>query len=187
MANRTVSFRLPATLIKSIEAQSKVTGRSKTSLIIEALNQAIDPQSPATDSAATSVLQQQIQELKDQVKTLSGQLDTLRQNSHSNGQLLDDVTFLKQAVASFQSWNPSASLELSSDLLILDANGELAAAADTVDGLELPENYIEGEPPEAIRQLITRMIQQAHTLDQILSASPDLVIVFDRIGPLYLC
>ncbi|MDJ0704514.1 MAG: PAS domain S-box protein [Leptolyngbyaceae cyanobacterium MO_188.B28] len=182
MANRTVSFRLPATLIKSIEAQSKVTGRSKTSLIIEALNQAIDPQTSPSNSATTSALQQQIQELKDQVKTLSGQLDTLRQNTHPNGHLLDDITFLKQAAASFQAWSPSASLEFSGDLLILDANDDLTSTAEMTDGLELPENYVEGEPPEAIRQLITRMIQQAHTLDQILSASPDLVIVYDRIG-----
>ena len=181
MANRTVSFRLPATLIKRIEAQAKSTGRSKTSLIIEALNQAIAPQDPLLDAAATTAFQQEIQALKDQVKTLSEQLDTLRQTSHSNVKLLDDIAFLKQAVASFQVLNPSVSLESSSELLILDGNEKLAATV-TADGLKLSENYIEDEPPEEIRQLIARMIQQAQTLDQILSASPDLVIVYDRIG-----
>ena len=78
MANRTVSFRLPATLITKIEAQAKVTGRSKTSLIIEALNQAIDPQPSSIDSAAPAALQRQIQQLEAQVLALSEQLDALR-------------------------------------------------------------------------------------------------------------
>ncbi|MDJ0704109.1 MAG: PAS domain S-box protein [Leptolyngbyaceae cyanobacterium MO_188.B28] len=70
MATKTVSFRLPDTIVKAIEAQTQATGKRKTTLIIEALAQVYGLPAPAPPSATPEALQQQLDELKQQMLAL---------------------------------------------------------------------------------------------------------------------
>lgn len=80
MANRTVSFRLPETLIRAIEAEAERTGRSKTEVVIEALTHEDGPLNvlPAI-TKPRSQLERQIDTIRSQVEDISaapsGQID----------------------------------------------------------------------------------------------------------------
>ncbi|MEO0409292.1 MAG: ribbon-helix-helix protein, CopG family [Cyanobacteria bacterium P01_A01_bin.135] len=80
MANRTVSFRLPETLIRAIESEADRTGRSKTEVVIEALTHEDGPLSvlPAI-TKPRSQLERQIDTIRSQVEDIGavpiGQLD----------------------------------------------------------------------------------------------------------------
>ena len=70
MASKTVSFRLPDSLIKAIEARTQSTGKRKTTLIIEALAQVYDLPPPSTPSTTPETIQQQLDKLKHQIAAL---------------------------------------------------------------------------------------------------------------------
>ena len=70
MASKTVSFRLPDTLIKAIEARTQTTGKRKTTLIIEALAQVYGHPTSSLPSVTPEALQQQLDELKNQMTAL---------------------------------------------------------------------------------------------------------------------
>ena len=71
MKTKTVSFRLPNDVIESIEAQAKVTGRSKTNIVLNALTQAYGFHRPSSPSPSLEHLERQLHELRGQVKALS--------------------------------------------------------------------------------------------------------------------
>ena len=71
MASKTVSFRLPENIVQAIEAHAKATGKNKTTLIVEVLTQAygLEP-SPQRRQITPTMLQQQLDDLKQQVTNL---------------------------------------------------------------------------------------------------------------------
>lgn len=71
MANRTVSFRLPETLIRAIETEAERTGRSKTEVVIEALTHQDSPLDalPAI-TKPRSQLERQIDTIRSQVEDI---------------------------------------------------------------------------------------------------------------------
>ncbi|MGB3615311.1 MAG: ribbon-helix-helix protein, CopG family [Elainellaceae cyanobacterium] len=71
MANRTVSFRLPETLIRAIETEAERTGRSKTEVVIEALTHEDGPLNvlPAI-TKPRSQLERQIDTIRSQVEEI---------------------------------------------------------------------------------------------------------------------
>ena len=71
MTRKTVSFRLPESIIQAIEAHAKATGKTRTTLIVEVLSQAYGLPQPSPPQVTTEMLQQQIDELKQQVATLA--------------------------------------------------------------------------------------------------------------------
>lgn len=71
MAKKTVSFRLPDNIVQALEAQAKVTGKNKTKLVVEILTQAYDLSQPPSQQVTPEMLQQQIDQLKQQVAVLS--------------------------------------------------------------------------------------------------------------------
>ena len=76
---RTVSFRVQDELINRIKAEAKATGRSTTSLVIEALSQVFDLSQPYSAPITTNALPQQLERLEEQIKELSEQLAELPQ------------------------------------------------------------------------------------------------------------
>ena len=60
MASKTVSFRLPESIVQAIEAQAKVTGKNKTTLIVEVLTQAYGFSPPSAQQITLEMLQQQV-------------------------------------------------------------------------------------------------------------------------------
>ena len=72
MANRTVSFRLPETLIRAIETEAERTGRSKTEVVIEALTHEDSPLNvlPAI-TKPRSQLERQIDTIRFQVEEMN--------------------------------------------------------------------------------------------------------------------
>lgn len=71
MKTKTVSFRFPNDVIESIEAEAKVTGRSKTNIVLNALTQAYGFHRPSEPSPTLEHLEQQLNELRGQIKNLS--------------------------------------------------------------------------------------------------------------------
>ncbi|MDJ0704111.1 MAG: PAS domain S-box protein [Leptolyngbyaceae cyanobacterium MO_188.B28] len=71
MASKTVSFRLPENIVQAIEAHAKATGKNKTTLIVEVLTQAYGlAPSPQQRQITPTMLQQQLDDLKQQVTNL---------------------------------------------------------------------------------------------------------------------
>ncbi len=102
MANRTVSFRLPETLIRAIEAEAERTGRSKTEVVIEALTHQDSPLDalPAI-TKPRSQLERQIDTIRSQVEDIHG-----TSNIHVEQQLailikaVEDVALRVQSIES---------------------------------------------------------------------------------------
>ena len=76
---RTVSFRVQDELINRIKAEAKATGRSTTSLVIEALSQVFNLSEPYSTPIITNTLPQQLERLEAQITNLSEQLAELPQ------------------------------------------------------------------------------------------------------------
>ena len=70
MASKTVSFRLPENIVQAIEAHAKATGKNKTTLIVEVLTQAYGLSQPSDQQITPAMLQQQLDELKQQLAVL---------------------------------------------------------------------------------------------------------------------
>ncbi|NJN57484.1 MAG: PAS domain S-box protein [Leptolyngbyaceae cyanobacterium SL_5_9] len=175
MASKTITFRLPAEVIEVIESQAKATGRNRTAIVIEALAQTYGLHPPSPAPVTTEILQQQLDDLQEQVTTLSQQLAEANQKSLSNGNTAGLVQILEQAIRSFQTF----SIQPSEDLA---AGNWLAQTAQTATEA-LPDNSSWGKQfVDEQLQLIAQLKQQAKALDQILAASPGLTCVQDRMG-----
>ncbi|MDJ0705750.1 MAG: hypothetical protein QNJ46_20990 [Leptolyngbyaceae cyanobacterium MO_188.B28] len=126
MANKTISFRIPDEITEALETQVKITGRSKTSLILEALTQAFGLPTKSTQSTTVQSLQHQLQALEEKVTALSTQLTEFRSDHHSRVSIRQSSKLLEKAVISFQPLDP-ANDDLQGDLLFLPASESLTA------------------------------------------------------------
>ncbi|MDJ0703546.1 MAG: PAS domain S-box protein [Leptolyngbyaceae cyanobacterium MO_188.B28] len=70
MARKTVSFRLPESIVQAIEEHAKATGKSKTTLFLEVLTRAYGFSQPASQPITPKLLKQQLEQLKQQVETV---------------------------------------------------------------------------------------------------------------------
>ena len=129
MANKTISFRIPDEITEVLETQAKVTGRSKTSLILEALTQAFGLPTDPTETMTAPSLQHQLQALEEKVTALSTQLAEFRLTPYSRVSNRRPSKLLNQAVISFQPLDPADS-DLREDLLFLPAGESLTAKAE---------------------------------------------------------
>lgn len=121
MANKTISFRIPDEVTEALETQVKLTGRSKTSLIVEALTQAFGLPRTSPASPTINSLEHQLKALEKKVTVLSSQLAEFRLNPHSNPPSLHNSKLLEQAVVSFQALSPNSG-SLRDDLLFIGAD-----------------------------------------------------------------
>jgi len=172
MASKTITFRLPAEVIEVIESQARATGRNRTAIVIEALAQTYGLHPPSPAPVTTEILQQQLDDLQEQVTTLSQQLAEANQKSLASGNTADLVQILEQAIRSFQTF----SLQPSEDLAVGNWFAQTATEAPPED-----PSWQKQFADEQL-QLITQLKQQAKALDQILAASPGLTCVQDRMG-----
>ena len=149
MVNQTVSFRLPAEIIKQIATKAKKTDQTKTAVIVEALTQAFSP--PQLPSGLTiNDLQHQLESLHDQVAALSAQLAELNQVVYSEEGCLHRIVALEQ---------------------MAEANVE-----------KFGGSWIEMRQVGETQPLMSQMTQPGKMLNQILSASPDLLFAYDLQG-----
>jgi PAS domain S-box-containing protein len=172
MASKTITFRLPAEVIEVIESQARATGRNRTAIVIEALAQTYGLQPPSPAPVTTEILQQQLDDLQEQVTTLSYQLAEANQKSLVNSNTADLVQVLEQAIRSFQTF----SIQPSED--VVTGSWSSQTAIETLPGDPSWQKQIVDEQ----LQLIAQLKQQAKALDQILAASPGLTCVQDRMG-----
>ena len=91
MANQTFSFRLPDKLNKKLSAKARSLGRSRTSLIIEALNRVVDSDQPTPTGL--------IEDLQRQVKSLQKQVVKLNKTVYSEDGFLGRILDLEQRTA----------------------------------------------------------------------------------------
>ncbi|MCG8364111.1 MAG: ribbon-helix-helix domain-containing protein [Pseudanabaenales cyanobacterium] len=129
MANKTVSFRIPDEIIQALETQVKTTGRSKTSLIVEALAQALGLPQASPEVITITSLQHQLQVLEQKVTALSSQLAEFRLKTYSRIPSRQNSKLLDQAVISFQALSPTDD-NLRGDLLFFSADENLTATAE---------------------------------------------------------
>jgi PAS domain S-box-containing protein len=172
MASKTITFRLPAEVIEVIESQARATGRNRTAIVIEALAKTYGLQPPSPAPVTTEILQQQLDDLQEQVTTLSQQLAEANQKPLSQGTTADLVQVLEQAIRSFQTFNIQPSDDVAAGNWLLQTATE--ALPDDPDWRK--------QFAEEQLQIITQFKQQAKALDQILAASPGLTCVQDRMG-----
>lgn len=129
MANKTVSFRIPIELIELLENQVKITGKSKTSLIVEALTQAFGDLQAAPETITISSLQHQLQALEKRVTVLSSQLAEERLKTRVRPPRIYNSKLLDQAVVSFRALNPTAA-HLQENSSVFEAGENLTAIAE---------------------------------------------------------
>lgn len=168
MTSKSMSVRLPEQLAKAIAARVEATGKDKTTVVVEALTQAFE-------LPTTQALVQQLKQLKDQVASLSEQLAEVRQNTYLDSNPSRLITAIEQVVVSIATKGDTSSRELTQGTS-LPSRKESSTVAETAD------NHLESQPAQESQQLRVQLEHQARTLDQILSAVPDLVSVFERTG-----
>ncbi len=70
MANKTVSFRLPDSIIDAIDEHARISGKTRTDLIVEALAQVYDVQVLVPTNITIQSVQQQLDALRQQITDL---------------------------------------------------------------------------------------------------------------------
>ncbi|MEB3358317.1 MAG: PAS domain-containing protein [Synechococcales bacterium] len=185
MANRTFSLRLPAELLEAIEEHARVSGKTKTDLVIEALLQVYDVPQPATKPITLDAVQHQVNALRDRLDTfheLRGTLYELRENAvgltsllRQTRQSLDNVKLLPMSERNGSTALPSSAEDATSSTSKAiastppDANGAIVPLLD-VAAIDDPV------------QLAIQLRYQMQIFDQIFSAIPELVFICDRVG-----
>lgn len=169
MVSKIATFRLPEQLSHEIRSRAEASGRDRTAVVIEALKQAFG--FPLDESHSTTVdeLQEQLNTLDKKYKQLKEQLNQLTQETQAANQSLEAMprtlvtgtTNHHQIGDSDQAWTPPHQVTQ------LDLNYPIIA----------PD-----QDESELRELATRIQQQARIFDQVLSASPDPICVLDRMG-----
>lgn len=157
MSSKTITFRFPEEVLEVIEAQARASGRNRTAVVIEALGQFYGF-SPLTSAPSTlETLQQQVHQLSRQVADLTEQLTEARQGSFGEPRL--NLSAPSQPRVNFSTREAA-----------LSADVEAAVNLEVMERLRVEEQ----------QQFVVQLEHQARTLDQILSANPDVVFVLDR-------
>ncbi|MEQ9549028.1 MAG: PAS domain S-box protein [Coleofasciculus sp. G3-WIS-01] len=169
MVSKIATFRLPEQLSHEIRSRAEASGRDRTAVVIEALKQAFG--FPLDESHSTTVdeLQEQLNTLDKKYKQLKEQLNQLTQETQVANQSLEAIprtlvtgtTNHHQIGDTDQAWTPP------NQVTQLDLNYPIIA----------PD-----QDDSELRELATRIQQQARIFDQVLSASPDPICVLDRMG-----
>ncbi|MGB7443004.1 MAG: PAS domain-containing protein [Coleofasciculaceae cyanobacterium] len=173
MPNQSMSFRLPEELAEVITAQAQKEGRNKSSVVIDALNQAlIIPR--------TQTFEQQLSQLTDKIVQLSMEL-AQSQEFKSEGKLQDYCTVIEKAfsclfrsIGFLLSSQPSAS-----GLLLKTLKNSLGEMTGEV---QREANSQAFQSATAKEQPCCELKDCPQPLEQILAASPDPIFVCDRLG-----
>jgi PAS domain S-box-containing protein len=194
MVSKIATFRLPENLIQEIRSRAEATGRDRTAIVIEALKQAFGFPQNESRPATVEELQGQINKLEKKFASLSEQLAKLTEKSVSESPTISQISpTLKQGMFQQGIAHPSV-LEQSLPITQSFAPGE-AFPTETIGrgegwGLEskVSKPELETDLAEeiqdeaALKELTSRINQQARIFDLVLSASPDPICVVDRVG-----
>ena len=112
MKSKTVSFRFPDDVIEGIEAEAQITGRSKTDIVLNALIQAYGFQYHTESPITLEQLEQQLNELRAQVKNLSQKppVSTLQSSLSDDIQQLS--TGLHHLISRFEQLEEKLNIQL---------------------------------------------------------------------------
>lgn len=184
MANRTVSFRLPEELIEAIEAHARISGKTRTDLVIEALALIYDVPPPESPPLTLDAVQQQVEALKERLDCFYGLSETLLE---LRGNTLGLIEAMRQARLSFDSSAlPPQEDHADSFLKSLPPTPEvsLAPAEESLPSLPSPTlvTLLDAAATSDSNQLARQLQYQMQVFDQIFSAIPELVFICDRVG-----
>ncbi len=98
MANQTFSFRIPAKLLKQMEITARMAGKSKTELLLEALNEYFSSSDHVLN--LLGLAQKQIDFLRNKTAIQSAQLKELRQ---FKDECLERILALEQKAAGHEA------------------------------------------------------------------------------------
>ncbi|HEY9743874.1 MAG TPA: PAS domain S-box protein [Coleofasciculaceae cyanobacterium] len=209
MVSKIATFRLPENLIQEIRSRAEATGRDRTAVVVEALKQAFGFPPSESRPATVEELQAQVNKLEQKLTGLTKQLVELTEEPRSENRISQISRASKQAMPetlffgnSYGERVGTAAVEeqatIAYDKSLLIANSFLPGEAfgSQKNGIgegrildsdatqqELEREIAEGKYDEAeLKELAARIAQQARIFDQVLSASPDPICVFDRMG-----
>jgi PAS domain S-box-containing protein len=209
MVSKIATFRLPENLIQEIRSRAEATGRDRTAVVVEALKQAFGFPPSESRPATVEELQAQVNKLEQKLTGLTKQLVELTEEPRSENRISQISRASKQAMPetlffgnSYGERVGTAAVEeqatIAYDKSLLIANSFLPGEAfgSQKNGIgegrildsdatqqELEREITEGKYDEAeLKELAARIAQQARIFDQVLSASPDPICVFDRMG-----
>ncbi len=182
-----MTFRFPLALAEEVSSLAKAKGTDKTTVVVETLTKAFGLPFSTPAPVTTEALQQQLNNLENKIRNVSEQLAELRAETHLDNNTLSIITALEQSIASFESLGAMTAQES----MIAQETKEKPLSLDTeegsvfsleVDSQKLEDSFSEDQQANDQRQLIAQLIHHAGTLEQILSAAPDLIFVHDRLG-----
>lgn len=197
-ASKLVSFRLPAKLIEVIELKVRETGKDRTAVVVEALNQVFGVSSGhrahPVSTHVVEELNQQLRELESQIDTLTNQLGELKQQPVVDNSILERLVILEEAMRNSttssveKGVNPlSESPQRNLPEPIVEPQSHI-----TKQPIQSPESNLSGNlyqddevsemVNKEVEQLLAMIEQQGTLLDQILAVSSDHVFVYDAKG-----
>lgn len=178
MATRILTFRLPEELIQAITSQAKTTGRCKTAVVVDALNNFFGFSSNTIPPAFLAKLQQQQDALTKKITYLNQQVAEFTEEASSDTipQNLEDVN---QSLGANQDFLDEISLPsaTASQIHNLSVNEDSVVNQDSE-----PINIRRKEFEENLQQLTAKVEHRAKILEQVLSASVDHICMYDRLG-----
>ncbi|MEM7772513.1 MAG: PAS domain-containing protein [Cyanobacteria bacterium P01_E01_bin.6] len=190
MANKTVSFRLPEELILAIEEHARITGKTKTDLILAALCKAYDLPELASDSVTATSIQQQIDALKCQIDSLGQVSSTARAQLQErvnqtidilseSVQPLQDIRQLSQPVPETDAIMPH---ETTVPSTVSQSDHELTIGQDKSLQSFSKFTLLDEASARDPKLLAEQMQYQMQAFDRVFAAIPELVFICDRMG-----
>ena len=178
MATRILTFRLPEEIIQAITSQAQATGRCKTAVVVDALNNFFGFSSNTIPPAFLAKLQQQQDALTKKITYLNQQVAEFTEEASSDTipQNLEDVN---QSLGANQDFLDEISLPsaTASQIHNLSVNEDSVVNQDSE-----PINIRRKEFEENLQQLTAKVEHRAKILEQVLSASVDHICMYDRLG-----
>lgn len=158
-----MTFRFPGELAQAIASQARAMGTDKTTVVVEALSQALGLQTDSPSLTMPAEMQEQFNDLSEKLALLLEQQRQLRQQ----------LQIAPRPPTDQNGQEPTLALERSRE-------SPLAAQPEAALDLALEVSFEEQLASQ--QQLIKQLQHQVRTLNQILAAAPDLVFVQDRMG-----
>ncbi|MGQ4650266.1 PAS domain S-box protein [Lyngbya aestuarii] len=193
MASKIATFRLPEDLTQEIRHRAEATGRDRTAVVVEALKQTFGFPDAEPHTATVQELQQELDELTKKVTVLSEQLTKATEKLNTPDLSSQTSRSLEQVIPSQRALGIAHSL-LPREAFCTQTIGldEGATSSRVVLQQELEAEIVQaaaqdsGEVSEPdkleLQELTAKISQQARIFDQVLSACPDPIWVFDRVG-----
>ncbi|MEO1208485.1 MAG: PAS domain-containing protein [Cyanobacteria bacterium J06638_20] len=198
MTNRTVSFRFPQDLIKTLEIHANRSGKTKTDLVIEAIAEVYGASAPISANTTIASVQQQINTLREEVESLAPRGITQAQ-THLQNYTSNFVVAIQQALQSLKDVNSLIGTKLDTppgpsqdqDAAILEIMADSTPTSSKLlppltDVLpHLPQTtFLNAEAAHNPQQLALQIEYQLQAFDQLFAAIPELVFICDRSGHL---